>query len=264
LIIEDNKVQLKSITALIGEGDIKIDTAATGKQAISKMHEQHYDCIVLDLSLPDMDSTLLLEAIKNDTQIADTPVVIYSGKDLSQEEKNIIEKYASKVVIKNARSPEMLLDETALFLHRVESDMPEDRQKVLRMLHDKESVLNGRNILVVDDDMRNVFALTTMLRDKDMEITTAKNGVDALEKLKNMESPDLVLMDIMMPEMDGYEAMEKIREQPQYSELPIIALTAKAMKGDRAKCIAAGASDYLSKPIDIDKLLSMMRVWLYR
>ena len=264
LIVEDNKIQRESVMDLIGADDLQIDVAESGKEAIKKMSETHYNCIVLDLGLPDMNGAKLLETIRNDKDIEETPVVIYSGRELGRDEKTLLEKYANSVIIKNARSPEVLLDETALFLHRVEADMPEDRQQMIRMLHDNESVLTGRNILVVDDDMRNVFALTTMLRDTGMEVVTAKNGIDALEKLDNMENPDMVLMDIMMPEMDGYEAMEQIREQQKYKELPILALTAKAMKGDRAKCIDAGANDYLSKPIDTSKLLSMMRVWLYR
>jgi len=264
LIIEDNEIQRKSIVELIGAEDLEIDAAETGKEAIKKMSATHYDCVVLDLSLPDMDGAKLLETIRKDKDIEQTPVVVYSGRDLANKEKQILEKYANSVIIKNARSPEVLLDETALFLHRVEAEMPEEKQNMIRMLHDTESVLTGKNILVVDDDMRNVFALTTMLRDTGMEVVTAKNGIDALEKLDGMEQADMVLMDIMMPEMDGYEAMEKIRAQDKYQELPILALTAKAMKGDRAKCIEAGANDYLSKPIDSSKLLSMMRVWLYR
>jgi len=264
LLIEDNKIQQQSIIELISADDVHIDTAATGNDAIKKMTAVDYDCIVLDLGLPDMNGASLLETIRNNSDVQETPVVIYSGQDLDREEKELLEKYANSVIIKNARSPEILLDETALFMHRVEADMPESGQQMLRMLHDTESVLTGRHILVVDDDMRNIFALTTMLRDSNMEVTSAKNGIEALEKLDKMESVDLILMDIMMPEMDGYETMENIRKQKKYDDLPILALTAKAMKGDRAKCIESGANDYLSKPIDTNKLLSMMRVWLYR
>ncbi len=264
LLIEDNEPQSKSIIELLGDSDLEIESVVSGSEAIKKLKKNRFDCIVLDLGLPDMDGADLLEKIKHDSVIKEIPVVIYSGRDLDRAEKAMIEKYASSVIIKNARSPEILLDQTALFLHRVEENISEDKRNIIKLLHDTDSVLMNKNILVVDDDMRNVFALTTMLRDKDMIVTTARNGIDALEKLENMESPDMVLMDIMMPEMDGYEAMEKIREQDKYSNLVIIALTAKAMKGDRAKCIEAGANDYLSKPIDTEKLLSIMRVWLYR
>ncbi len=264
LVIEDNKIQRENIIELIGNGDVKADSAESGEQALNLLKAKHYDCIVLDLGLPDMEGTELLEKIRMNKNIKEIPVVIYSGKELNRSENEILKKYANRIIIKNARSPEMLLDETALFLHRVQANLPKDRQKTLRMLHDNQSVLEDRNILIVDDDMRNIFALTTMLRDKGMKVVSAKNGLEALSKLDDITSPDLVLMDIMMPEMDGYEAMQKIRAQEKYAHLPIIALTAKAMKGDRAKCIKAGANDYLSKPIDTDKLLSMMRVWLYK
>ncbi len=264
LVIEDNKIQRDNVIELIGNNDVKADAAESGEQALTLLKTKHYDCIVLDLGLPDMEGIELLEKIRIDKQVREIPVVVYSGKELNRSESELLKKYANSIIIKNARSPEMLLDETSLFLHRVHAHLPKDRQKTLRMMHDNQSVLKERNILIVDDDMRNIFALTTMLRDKGMVVVSAKNGIEALQKLDSMASPDLILMDIMMPEMDGYEAMQKIRKQPQYADLPIIALTAKAMKGDRAKCIKAGANDYLSKPIDSDKLLSMMRVWLYR
>jgi tubulin-specific chaperone A len=183
---------------------------------------------------------------------------------LTPEERAMLDKYAERVMVKDVCSPERLLDETALFLHRVENDLPEEKQRVIRMLHDREAIFDGRKVLIVDDDMRNVFALTSVMEEKGLKLLVASNGQECLDMLE--ESPDihLVLMDIMMPVMDGYEAMRRIRKQKRFSNLPIITLTAKAMKGDRAACIEAGASDYLAKPVDTEKLLSMLRVWLYQ
>ncbi len=266
LIVEDNKVQREFITDFVSNGNkhVHIDVAETAQQTIDLMHNQKYDCIVLDLGLPDMNGVELLEIIRNNNTINETPIIIYSAKELDSKEKVLIHQYANQLIIKSPRSPDILFDNIALFLHQVGSSMPEDKQHLIRMLHDNEAIFNNRHILVVDDDMRNVFALTTMLRDKNVIVETAMNGLEALKKLEQMKHPpDLILMDIMMPEMDGYEAMQKIRELAPYQSLPIIALTAKAMKGERIKCIEAGANDYLSKPIDTDKLLSMMRVWLY-
>jgi tubulin-specific chaperone A len=191
------------------------------------------------------------------------PIIVYTGKVLTKEDEMQLKQYAESIIIKGVRSEERLLDEVTLFLHRIESDLPEVQQQKLRMLHDKEMVLFDKTILMVDDDIRNVFALSSVLEEKGMTTIIAENGKDALELLQDHPDIDLVLMDIMMPEMDGYEAMKEIRKQPQFSKLPIIALTAKAMKGDRQNCIDAGANDYLSKPVDIDKLISLLRVWLY-
>lgn len=187
-----------------------------------------------------------------------------TGKVLSDEEKALLDSHSEKIILKDVHSPEKLLDETTLFLHRVEADLPDEKKKLLKLVHDKESSLAGKSLLLVDDDMRNVFALTHILEDKGIKVLVAKNGREALSRLAERVDVDLVLMDIMMPVMDGYEAIQEIRKQAKYQKLPIIALTAKAMKGDRAKCIEVGASDYLAKPVDSSKLLSMLRVWLYK
>lgn len=193
----------------------------------------------------------------------DLPIIIYTGKDLDSKEETKLRKYAESIIIKDVRSPERLLDETTLFMHRVEANLPEDKRKILQKLHNKEELFEGKKILLVDDDIRNVFALSSVLEGYHMEVKFAENGREAIDMLVEQSDYDLVLMDMMMPEMDGYEAMRRIRQMPQYQKLPIIALTAKAMKEDRAKCIEAGASDYMKKPISTDQLLSLMRVWLY-
>lgn len=263
LLIEDDKIQRESIQALIGNGDVNTTAVATGKEAYSELVTGNYDCMILDLGLEDMSGFELLEKIRQSETATRVPVIIYTGRDLTHEEEKKLNKYAESIIIKGVKSPERLLDESALFLHRVEANLPEEKQKMLKMVHDKEAVLSGKTVLLVDDDMRNVFALSSVLEERNMEVVIAKNGLECLEKLKENDSIDCVLMDIMMPKMDGYEAMTEIRSERKYEKLPIIALTAKAMKGDRSKCIEAGANDYLAKPVNTDKLLSMMRVWLY-
>jgi CheY-like chemotaxis protein len=191
-------------------------------------------------------------------------VIIYTGKELTKREETRLRRYAETIVVKDASSPERLLDETSLFLHRVESRLPAPKRQMLEQLHDAEAVFRGKRILIVDDDVRNVFALTSVLESHGMEVLFAENGVEALETLEREPTVDLVLMDIMMPELDGYETTRRIRSMPRFEPLPIIALTAKAMKGDREKSVAAGASDYVPKPVDIDQLVSLMRVWLYK
>jgi CheY-like chemotaxis protein len=222
-----------------------------------------FDCLVLDLELADISGFDLLDTIKGDAALSHLPIIVYTGKELTRDEELYLKQYTESIIIKGVKSPERLLDEVTLFLHRVEADLPEAQQRKLRMLHDQEDVLRGRTILMVDDDIRNVFALSNVLEEKGMQVLIAGNGVEALELLETQPALDLVLMDIMMPEMDGYEAMQAIRNQAKFSTLPIIALTAKAMKGDRQKCLDAGANDYLSKPVDTSKLLSLLRVWLY-
>ena len=264
LIVEDDLVQRQAIKALIGNGDVVVQEAATGEEAHRLLLAEHFDCIILDLGLGDMSGFDLLTRIKENPEIARIPVVIYTGKELDQEEEERLQQYADSIIIKGARSPERLLDETTLFLHRVEKNLPKEQQAILNTLHDRESSFQGRTILVADDDMRNVFALSSVLEEQGLAIVVAKNGLESLEKLAAHPEINLVLMDIMMPEMDGYEAMRRIRSDPKQRNLPIIALTAKAMRGDRDKCLHAGASDYLSKPIDAGKLVSLLRVWLYR
>ncbi len=267
LVVEDNEAQRQSIVELIAHDDVDIIAVASAEEALGKLHERHFDCMVLDLGLQtagEMSGFDLLEKVKSDPDNHDLPIIIYTGKDLSREDETKIKKYAETIIVKDVKSPERLLDETALFLHRVEAKLPEQKRKMLEHLHDADSVVAGKNILVVDDDVRNIFSLTSMLEDHGMVVRFAENGKQAIEQLKKDPNVDAVLMDVMMPEMDGYETTRAIRAMDLFKSLPIIALTAKAMKGDREKCIAAGASDYITKPVDTDQLLSLLRVWLYR
>ncbi len=260
LVVEDDRIQQKSICDLIGNGDVETTLVATGSQAFTQLTSQHFDCMILDLGLSDMSGFDLLERIRQNPVCATIPVIVYTGRDLTHEEDKRLRKYTESIIIKGVRSPERLLEESALFLHRVENRLPKEKQQRLKMVHDKETLLKDKRILLVDDDMRNVFALSSALEEKGMQVFIARDGIEGVEKTKANPEIDLILMDIMMPRMDGYEAMAEIRKEN--TDLPIIALTAKAMKGDRSKCIQAGASDYLAKPVDTDKLLSMLRVWL--
>ena len=216
------------------------------------------------LALPDMDSLELIHEIKRRAELHDLPILIYHAKDLTPEEEADLKALGEEVILKDITSPERLLDETALFLHRVEADLPEAKKRILRQIHESDPVLADRKVLIVDDDMRNIFALTAMLEQHRMRVAYAENGKDAIDLLQQMPDVDVVLMDIMMPGMDGYETIRAIRELEPFRVLPIIALTAKAMKGDREKCIEAGASDYIAKPVKSGQLLSLLRVWLYR
>jgi len=228
------------------------------------MQDNPFDCCVVDLRLPDMTGFELLDRVQADAELRDLPIVVFTGKELTDEEERRLKTVAKSIVLKDVQSPERLFDETALFLHRVVADLPEQKRFMLDRLHGSNEVLHGRKVLVVDDDARNIFALTTVLENHDMEVVSATNGRQAIDLIR--ETPDLsvVLMDIMMPEMDGYETMREIRRQPEFRTLPILALTAKAMKGDREKCLQAGASDYIAKPVNTEQLLSLLRVWLYR
>ncbi|TKH46364.1 histidine kinase [Paenibacillus terrae] len=263
LVVEDDENQRKSIIELIDHDDVAITAVSTGQEALNELGVQRYDCMVLDLMLNDMTGFELLDRIRDNEQLTDLPIIIYTGKDLDSKEETQLRKFAESIIIKDVKSPERLLDETTLFLHRVEANLPEDKRKILQKLYNKEELFEGKKILLVDDDIRNVFALSSVLEGYRMEVTFAENGREALEMLEQTPDFDLVLMDMMMPEMDGYEAMRRIRLLPQFEKLPIIALTAKAMKDDRSKCIEAGASDYVKKPIQTEQLLSLMRVWLY-
>jgi CheY-like chemotaxis protein len=225
---------------------------------------KHYDCVVLDLGLHDMSGFDFLEKVKSDPAKAELPIIVYTGKELTSAEETRIKKYAETIIVKDVRSPERLLDETALFLHRVEAKLPEQKRRMLEQLHDADAVIAGKKVLIVDDDVRNIFSLTSVLEDHGMVVRFAENGKDALKSLDEDTDVDTILMDVMMPEMDGYETTRAIRQKDQFKSLPIIALTAKAMKGDREKCIAAGASDYITKPVDTEQLLSLLRVWLYK
>jgi CheY-like chemotaxis protein len=228
------------------------------------MRESPFDCVVLDLKLPDISGFDLLTEIQQDPKLRETPIVVFTGRDLSQSEEDELRKKAKSIVLKGVRSPERLLDETALFLHRVIADLPESKQQMIETLHQSDEPLAGRKVLVVDDDIRNIFALNSLLERHGMSVVSATTGQDAINLLEKTDSLALVLMDIMMPEMDGYETMRRIRGNPKFRYLPIIALTAKAMKGDRDKCLEAGASDYVAKPVNTDQLLSLVRMWLHR
>jgi CheY-like chemotaxis protein len=264
LVVEDDQAQRDSIVALIEHEDVEITAVDSAEAALAHLGERHYDCMVLDLGLQDVNGFQLLERVKTDEALKDLPIIVYTGKELTQEEETRLRRYAETIIIKDVKSPERLLDETALFLHRVEAKLPEQKRRMLEQLHNADAVFAGKHVLIVDDDVRNIFSLTSVLEDHGMVVSFAENGRDALAKLEERPNVDLVLMDVMMPEMDGYETTRAIRERPELKGLPIIALTAKAMKGDREKCIAAGASDYITKPVDTEQLLSLMRVWLYR
>jgi CheY-like chemotaxis protein len=264
LIVEDNDIERQSIAELLGYGDIEMLAVDTGTAALKAMLEKPFDCVVLDLRLPDMTGFELLERLQAQPGLRDVPVVVFTGKDLSANEQAQLKTMAKSIVLKDVQSPERLLDETALFLHRVITDLPADKQQMLQKLHGSNEVLRGRKVLVVDDDARNIFALTSVLENHGMDVVSANNGRDAVKIIRSSPELSMVLMDIMMPDMDGYETMRQIRESQELRALPILALTAKAMKGDREKCLAAGASDYIAKPVNTDQLLSLMRVWLFR
>jgi CheY-like chemotaxis protein/signal transduction histidine kinase/HAMP domain-containing protein len=264
LVVEDDDAQRRAIVELIAAEDVEITAVGSAQEAIDTLREQRFDCMVIDLGLADMSGFELLETVKADPGMQQMPVIVYTGKELTPAEDTQLRKYAETIIVKDVKSPERLLDETALFLHRVEAKLPEQKRRMLEQLHNADSVFAGKKILVVDDDVRNIFSLTSVLEDHGMNVRFAENGRDAIAELEKDPEVDLVLMDVMMPEMDGYETTTAIRKNPRFRSLPIIALTAKAMKGDREKCIAAGASDYITKPVDTEQLLSLMRVWLYR
>ena len=264
LVVEDNEIERNAIVELLGYRDIEILPVGTGAEALATLAKSPVDCIVLDLRLPDMTGFELLERLQGDPRTAAIPVVVFTGRELSQQETAALKQMAKSVVLKDVQSPERLLDETALFLHRVVTDLPPDKQAMLERLHGGKEILRGRKVLIVDDDARNIFALTSVLENHEMDILSATNGRQAIELIETTPDLDIVLMDIMMPEMDGYETMREIRSKPRFRTLPILALTAKAMKGDREKCLDAGASDYISKPVNTNQLLSLLRVWLFR
>jgi len=235
-----------------------------GPKALERMREGIFDCVVLDLKLPDMTGFELLAEVQKEPKLRDMPIIVFTGRDLSDSEETELRKKAKSIVLKGVRSPERLLDETALFLHRVIADLPPSKQLMIENLHESDEPLRGRKVLVVDDDIRNIFALNSLLERHNMEVITATNGQEAINLVESTDDLSLVLMDVMMPEMDGYETMRRIRSKQQFRMLPIIALTAKAMKGDREKCLEAGASDYVAKPVNTDQLLSLVRMWLHR
>ncbi|MFC5571207.1 HAMP domain-containing protein [Lysobacter yangpyeongensis] len=264
LVIEDDAGERMGIEELIRHDDVSIDTVGTGAEALEALRSGDYDCAVLDLRLPDMSGFDLLDRVRGIERLQNMPIVVFTGKELTAEEHRRLKKAARSIVIKGVESPERLLDETALFLHRVIADLPPAKQQMVQRLHESDDAIRSKRVLVVDDDVRNIFALSSVLERHGMEVVTAGTGQEAIEKVAADPEIDLVLMDIMMPGMDGYDTMRAIREQPESRSLPIVALTAKAMKGDREKCLEAGASDYLAKPVVTDQLLGMLRQWLHR
>jgi HAMP domain-containing protein/CheY-like chemotaxis protein/signal transduction histidine kinase len=264
LVVEDNKAEQLSIHELLGHDDIEIVNAATGKEALDILRQEACDCVVLDLRLPDMSGFEVLECMRGEQALADVPVVVFTGRELSANEDAQLHTMARSIVVKGVESPERLLDETALFLHRVFSNLPAEKQRMLERLNSSDEDLVGRTVLLVDDDSRNIFALSSVLERRGMHVLTATTGSEAIELIEQTPELAIVLMDIMMPEMDGYQTIENIRGNPAYRRLPIVALTAKAMKGDREKCLEAGASDYLAKPVNTEQLLSALRMWLHR
>jgi CheY-like chemotaxis protein len=264
LLVEDNTAEQLSISELLGHSDIEIVTSETGAGALAALRAETCDCIVLDLKLPDMSGFEVLERIRQDDTLCDIPVVVFTGRELSAEEDAELHTMARSIVVKGVESPERLLDETSLFLHRVITELPAEKQRMLERLNSSDEDLVGQTALLVDDDARNIFALSSVLERRGMKVLTATTGAEAIALVESNPEIAIVLMDIMMPQMDGYQTMGIIRENPAFRRLPIIALTAKAMKGDREKCLEAGASDYLAKPVNTEQLLLALRMWLHR
>ena len=262
LVVEDDERQRESIRQLLQNEDVKITAVRTAADALSRLRQTTFDCMVMDLNLPDFSGYELLQKMAEAEDVAFPPVIVYTGRSLTGDEEQRLRRFSKSIIIKDARSPERLLDEVTLFLHQVESKLPVERQRMLQVARDRDAALEGRRILVVEDDVRNIFALSSLLEPKGASIEIARNGREALESLTRNPDIDLVLMDIMMPEMDGLTAMREIRKRPEWKKLPIIALTAKAMRDDQEKCLAAGANDYIAKPLDVEKLMSLVRVWM--
>ena len=264
LIVEDDPAEQLSITELLAHDDIEIVSATTGEQALSAMRARSFDCVVLDLRLPDMSGFDVLEQIGKEGDLQAVPVVVFTGRELSAEEDAQLHKMARSIVVKGVELPERLLDETALFMHRVTAQLPPEKQRMLERLSRSDEDLVGRTVLLVDDDARNIFALSSLLERRGMKVLTATTGAEAIRLVQSTPDLAIALIDIMMPEMDGYQTIKEIRSRPGLRRLPIISLTAKAMKGDREKCLEAGASDYLAKPVNTEQLFSALRMWLHR
>jgi CheY-like chemotaxis protein len=267
LIVEDDAVQREAVSKLLGSAGTQTVTASTAAECLSLLKEETFDCMVLDLSLPDASGYSLLETLSQESAYAFPPVIVYTGHDLSSEDEQKLRRYSKSIIIKGAKSPERLLDEVSLFLHQVISELPAEQQKMIRKARHRDALLEGRRILVVEDDVRNVYALTNILEPRGAVIEIARNGREALDALQKASADggaaiDLVLMDVMMPVMDGLTATREIRRNPAWKKLPVITLTAKAMPDDQQRCIEAGASDYMAKPLDVEKLLSLIRVWM--
>jgi CheY-like chemotaxis protein len=262
LVVEDNELERGQILSQIDNGDVHTTAVATGAEALAALRDQSFDCVVLDLRLPDMSGTELLDKIHHELNLRQLPVIVYTGKDLAPAEEARLKELSQTIIPKDARSLDRLLQEVALFLHRVEADLPAPARQALQQAQKAEPRLAGRKVLIVDDDLRNIFALTSMLERWGVEVLRAENGREALQTLQTHPDIAIVLMDIMMPEMDGYETIRAIRRLDGSGSLPVVALTAKAMRGDRQKCLEAGASDYIAKPVSSDQLLSILRVWV--
>jgi CheY-like chemotaxis protein len=265
LVVEDNELESSQIAKMLDIDDlVSVEIAGTGQQALELIRDNVYDCITIDFMLPDIGGMDFVTEINTLKKLNMTPLLIYSAKDFTPKERTQLKQYANRVLLKDVNSLELLLEEAVLHLHINHKDLQPEKRRIIENLRSKEDVLAGKNVLVVDDDVRNLFALTTAFERYNINTITAESGQEAINILSENKSIDMVLMDIMMPEMDGYETTQKIRREHKNSHLPIIAVTAKAMKGDREKCIEAGASDYITKPVKIDQLLSLMRVWLYK
>jgi CheY-like chemotaxis protein len=263
LLVEDDDTQRQTMVELVGEGDdVQVTAVRTAEDAVAALDREEFDCLVVDLILPGDDGIQLMEKVRTKAGKRELPVIVYTGKDLTPEDADALKKYAQSVILKSAvHSPERLLSETALFLHRIESELPERSKAVLEASRHTDASVAGLKVLVVDDDVRNIFAMTSVLEASGLEVIYAENGQAGIEALTKDPTIDLVLMDVMMPGMDGYETMRAIRANPIFRGIPIVAVTAKALKDDRKKCIEAGASDYLPKPVDTDKLLDLIRQW---
>jgi CheY-like chemotaxis protein/CHASE3 domain sensor protein len=264
LLVEDDAPQREAVVRLIGDEDVAITAVATGEEAMALLQTRVFDCMITDLRLPDMQGSELLKRMAMEEICSFPPVIVYTGRNLTRDEEAELLRYSRSIIIKGARSPERLLDEVTLFLHKVEADLSTERQNMLKTARGRDRVFEGRRILLVDDDVRNIFALTSALEQRGALVEVGRNGREALEKLDQVADIDLVLMDVMMPEMDGLEATRRLRQDPRFQKLPVIAVTAKAMKDDQEQCLAAGASDYLAKPVDLDRLFSLLRVWMPR
>ncbi len=264
LIVEDDAVQRESLTKLLGSHDVEAVAVGTASACLEQLKTTTFDCMVLDLSLPDASGYSLLETLSREDAFSFPPVIVYTGRDLSHDEEQKLRRYSKSIIIKGAKSPERLLDEVTLFLHRVVAELPAEKQKMLQQAHNRDAVLEGRRILIVEDDVRNVYSLTNILEPRGAIVEIARNGREALDMLEKNSGIDLVLMDVMMPEMDGLTATREIRKRSEWRKLPIIMLTAKAMRNDQERCLEAGANDYMAKPLDVEKLLSLVRVWMPR
>jgi CheY-like chemotaxis protein len=270
LIVEDDEVQREAVCKLLHSQDVECVSVGTAAECLEKLKAQTFDCMVLDLTLPDASGYSLLETLSQEDAYSFPPVIVYTGHDLSYDDEQRLRRYSKSIIIKGAKSPERLLDEVTLFLHQVVSDLSPEQQKMLRKAKNRDAVLEGRRILVVEDDVRNVYAVTNIFEPLGAVIQIARNGREALELLETAQkggadtAVDLVLMDVMMPEMDGLTATREIRKRAEWKRLPVIMLTAKAMKDDQEKCLDAGANDYMAKPLDVEKLISLVRVWMPR